>query len=138
MKLTLLEKSIYFKGLLLLLRKDNRIADEERDMMMSVCDTMGFDKTFCKQAIDTLLENEYILDEEPLFSSPDIAKYFISDGFRLACSDRDLAEQEVEFLRNTSVKNGIEDEWFDEMLESYSVCDSAKNSINELKVAVLL
>lgn len=138
MKLTLLEKSIYFKGLLLLLRKDNRITLEEREMMMSVCDTMGFDKTFCKQAIDTLLENEYILDEEPLFSSPDIARYFIADGFRLACSDHDLADQEVEFLRSTALKNGIEEEWFNEMLDSYSFCDSSNNPQSDLKVAVLL
>jgi len=138
MKLSLLEKSIYFKGLLLLLKKDNLISAEERAMMMSVCGTMGFDKTFCKQAIDTLLENEYILDEPPVFSSSEIAMVFISDGFKLACSDKDLDPKEVDYLRETAIKNGLDLDWFNEMESSFSEQLNGESVLEELNVAELL
>lgn len=137
MKMSLLEKSNYFKGLLLLLRKDNHITSEEREMMMGFSSTMGFDKTFCRQAIDTLLENEFILDEPPVFSSPEIAKSFILDGFRLACSDKYLDPKEVEFLKETSAVNGIEIEWFKETLEQFKT-NKTVAEYKFLNVAALL
>lgn len=111
MKLTLQDRSLYFKGLLLLIRKDRSIADSERSLMMRIGKSLSFEKEFCETAIDDILKNEHITDTPPEFSDSNIAQYFILDALILACSDGTLHANEEEWLKSVCLKNGLSESW---------------------------
>ncbi len=138
MKISLVERSKYFKGLLLLLGKDNKITEDETDLLLKVCDTMGFDKSFCRNAIRTLLENEYIIDDIPVFSEDEIVKSFLKDGFNIAYADNDLDSRELKFLSDVAKLNGIDDEWFNNLYEQHLNNFREKNKEVGLEVVNLI
>ena len=67
--MTILDKSNYFKGLILLARKDNIIAKQERELLQSVGKSLGFEENFCNDSINYILENEYVSKDPPKFSA---------------------------------------------------------------------
>jgi len=112
------EKSQYFKGLLLLIKKDKKIEDAERSLMIKVGKILGFEREFIESSIDNLLENEYITEETPKFSSKIIAESFLLDGIKLSFSDNDFSPEEIEFLSEVAKENDLEEE-YSSMLKSY-------------------
>ena len=64
-----LDRSNYVKGLLLMIGKDKKITDEERDFLHNVAETLSFNKKFIERAIDELFENKYLGNEPPVFFS---------------------------------------------------------------------
>ena len=120
-KLNLIDKSNYLKGLLLLIGKDHKIAPEEKKLMKRVGKSLGFEKKFIDRSINDLLENEYITDDIPIFSNQLFAESFLLDGLKFAFSDRELNPEEIEFLKVTALKNGMDETWFSSLLENYLV-----------------
>ena len=108
MKISVIEKSLYFKGLLLLIRKDREIRDEEKQLMMRIGAIMGFEKKFCKNAIDEIIHNKNIRDLPPRFSNSTIAKYFIHDAIIISQADEQIHETEIAWLTDIARANGIE------------------------------
>ena len=117
MSLSAIDKSKYFRGLLILMRKDQKVSSEEQELMMNVGARLGFEKKFCETAIDEILENEFIEDEAPQFSTIPIAESFIQDGITLAISDSDLNPEELTFLKATLDKNHLTENWFTDKLK---------------------
>lgn len=109
MKISVLDGSNYFKGLLLLLRKDRRLAPEEMALVERVGSSLGFEKDFCAAAIRDILENEHITDAPPKFSSPELALKFIKDGLRIARSDFEVHPDEIGWLEATAEQNGLQE-----------------------------
>jgi hypothetical protein len=114
MNISVIDGSNYFKGLLLLIGKDRKITDSEIELMRRVGKALGFEKEFYENAIHELLENTYIEDIPPTFSTSELAVRFIKDGLSLAYSDDELHSKEEEWLRLTAQKNGLTAEWFNE------------------------
>jgi hypothetical protein len=114
MKITLMDASNYFKGLLLLIRKDGNVTDAEQELTRRIGKSLGFEKEFCENAIHEILENKFIVDAPPEFSSRELAMKFIKDGLTLASSDDELRAPEEEWLKSTAAKNGLGLEWFSE------------------------
>jgi hypothetical protein len=112
MKISVRDASEYFRGLLLLIKKDHKITETENGMMKRIGQALGFEREFCADAIRDLLENKYILDAPPEFSTRDLAMKFVKDGLTLAFSDQDVPASEVEWLRNTAERNGLDMNWF--------------------------
>ncbi|MBI3193886.1 MAG: hypothetical protein HYZ34_05365 [Ignavibacteriae bacterium] len=108
MKINIKDGSEYFKGLLLLIRKDRIISDPEVFMMKRLGKILGFEEKFCLNAILEILENKYIIDSVPVFSSKELAIKFIKDGFSLALSDKKMHPVEEEWLRLTAHINAID------------------------------
>ncbi|MDD8017041.1 MAG: hypothetical protein PHP42_01585 [Bacteroidota bacterium] len=117
-KISLPDHSQYFKGLLLLIRKDRIVHDQEKQLMLRIGKIMGFEKEFCENSINEILENEYIVDEYPQFSNQEIAKCFIKDGLHLAMVDNNLDDSELEWLSTTAELHGISAAWFNTELTS--------------------
>jgi hypothetical protein len=69
---------LYLKGLMLLIRKDRKIDAAERTMAVRVGKILSFEKNFCENVIEQIMDNKYIVDLPPRFSAPDIARYFIN------------------------------------------------------------
>jgi hypothetical protein len=112
MKISIIDASSYFKGLLLLVRKDKKITEPEINVMKRIGKTLGFEKEFCDSAINEILDNECIADTPSMFSNKDIAVKFIKDGFSLALSDNEIHAAEEEWLKATAEKNNLDFEWF--------------------------
>ena len=112
MKITIADGSSYFKGLLLLIRKDRQIAESEIQLMRHIGKTLGFEREFCENAIHEILENKYIVDTPPEFSTKELAMKFVKDGFAIAFSDNEVHPSEAEWLRSTAEKNGLDLAWF--------------------------
>jgi hypothetical protein len=117
MKISIIDGSNYFKGLLLLIRKDKKVKPQEIALMKRIGKTLGFEKEFYENAIRDILENKYILDEHPIFSSRELALKFIKDGLFIAFSDNELHPSEEEWLRSTGEKNNIKSKEFDKEIE---------------------
>ncbi len=119
MELTFLDKSNYFKGLLLLIGKDKKITTIEQQLMENLGEALGFEKLFVKEAIKNLLQNEYILQDPPKFSQKLFAEAFIIDGIKLALSDNDLASAEYEWLNLVALTNNIDNNWIETQLQNF-------------------
>jgi hypothetical protein len=116
---TLLDKSNYLKGLLIIARKDNQLAESEKHILKNISDKLGFAKDFYDETIKNLLYNKHINDAPIKFSSKGIAESFISDGLMLAFSDKKVHDPEIEWLKATAKENTIEESWFLRQLEKY-------------------
>ena len=111
-QITVREGSDYFRGLLLLISKDRKISEPEIILTKRIGRALGLEKDFCDDAISKILENKYVLDEPPKFSTDELAKKFIKDGLTLAVSDNEIHAFEEAWLKSTAEKNGINVEWF--------------------------
>jgi hypothetical protein len=118
MKISIIDGSAYFKGLLLLVRKDKEVKPPEIALIKRIGRALGFEKEFCDNAIRDILENKYIVDDHPLFSSKELAFKFIKDGISVAFSDNELSPAEEQWLRCTAEKNGIDLKLFTQEIEN--------------------
>ena len=119
MNYDILDKSNYLKGLLLLCRKDNLVAKEEKEILISIGKDLGFEKRFCENAVKEIMENEYIIDVPPKFSNKELAEKFLEDGVRLAMADKCLHLFELQWLAQTAEINEIDSSKIDELFKTY-------------------
>jgi hypothetical protein len=112
MNISVVDGTNYFKGLLLLIRKDRKITETEILLLKRIGKSLGFESEFCDNAIRDILENEYIVDAHPEFTTKELTVKFIKDGLAIAFSDNDFHPSEEEWLRVTAQKNGLDVIWF--------------------------
>ena len=120
MKISLMDRSLYFKGLMLLIRKDRVVGEEERALMMRIGRLFSFEKGFCQEVIDEILTNRYIVDEPPLFSDPAVARCFVQDGLKLSLADGKMHDTEWQWLKTVAESNGLEPSWYEVLLQEAS------------------
>ncbi len=111
--IALMDKSNYYKGLLILVGKDRIVHQEERLLMLKLGEILDFDKRFCQAAIDNLLHNKYLIDEPIIFSNGNIAMSFLLDAIRLAFIDGEIHPHELDWLNAIAQANSVEKEWLD-------------------------
>jgi hypothetical protein len=133
MRISLTDRSLYYKSLMLLIRKDREIHDEERGMMMHIGKVLGFDSEFCANAIDEIMDNKYIIDSPPLFSEPDIALCFLRDGLRLSASDGQTHKAELDWLKSVAEINSLSGLWVNEV-ETFCLESPDKSLKNSLEL----
>ncbi len=111
MKISVLDASSYLKGLLLLIRKDRKISEEEHELMTRIGKHFGFEKKFIENAIYDILDNKYISVAPPEFSTRELAEKFLKDGLTIAFSDREIHPNEEKWLFTVANHNNIEESW---------------------------
>ncbi|MHC1738525.1 MAG: hypothetical protein AB9882_11000 [Ignavibacteriaceae bacterium] len=116
--LTIIDKSNYLKGLLILARKDDRLVENEKKIIREAAKRLGFSKDFYEETLRNLMNNKYLVDSPIKFSSAEVAKLFISEGIELAATDNDLCSKEVDWLKSVAFENDISHTWFEETLDS--------------------
>ena len=129
MKISLMDRSLYFKGLLLLVRKDRVVEEEERVLMMRIGKLFSFEKGFCREVIDEILTNPHVVDEPPLFSEPAVARCFIQDGLRLSLADGKVHDKERRWLRKVVEKNGLDPDWYEALLREVAGQEGGESEI---------
>jgi len=112
MEISVLDAGNYFKGLLLLIRQDHKITGSETTIMMRIGHSLGLEKKFCEEAIRDILENRYITDTPPTFSTHKLAMKFLRDGLRIASSADGVNEPEDRWLSAIVEANGIDAGWY--------------------------
>ena len=120
MKISLMDRSLYFKGLLLLIRKDRVVGEEERALMMRIGRLFSFEKGFCQEVIDEILTNQHVVDEPPLFSEPDVARCFVQDGLKLSRVDGQIHDKERRWLKAVVERNHLDPDWYEALLQAAS------------------
>lgn len=126
MKLTLMDRSLYLRGLMLLIRTDRQIHDEERGMMLRIGEILGFDRGFCQETMDDIVENKHVDDRPPVFAAKGVARSFLKDGLRLALSDKEPHQAELQWLRSVAEANGIDPRF----LEDSAIAVSSEDGIS--------
>lgn len=109
--MTYLDRSNYFRGLLLLVRKNNKVNSAEVSMIMRIGKRLGFAYDFCKGAIKDILDNKHIVNDPPKFSNKGVAHGFIKESIELAVIDNDLDLNELEWIDSVIKENEMEEEW---------------------------
>jgi len=105
-------RSSYLKGLLIIAKKDNVLAEAEESIIRQLAKRLGFSASFYEETLQSLLSNDY-LSEDPLkFSDEKLSHSFIIDGLMLAYSNNVLDEREIDWLRQTAELNNINTQWF--------------------------
>ena len=134
--MTLQDRSNYFKGLLILIGKDKTISEPEKNNLRKLAKILGFNKEFCDGALSELLENEYIIEDPPVFSNSEIANSFIIDGIRIGFSDKALHIFELNWLKSVADKNSVDYNWcmtkYEEYKEEKSTLDKIYFEIEKI------
>ncbi|MDQ7815909.1 MAG: hypothetical protein RDU14_02715 [Melioribacteraceae bacterium] len=134
--MTLQDRSNYFKGLLILIGKDKTISEPEKNNLRKLANILGFNKEFCDGALSELLENEYIIEDPPVFSNSEIANSFIIDGIRIGFSDKALHIFELNWLKSVADKNSVDYNWcmtkYEEYKEEKSTLDKIYFEIEKI------
>ena len=120
MKLSMREKSECFRGFLLLIAQDRVVKTEERELLRHIGKVLDFEKRFCEEAMDDLLDNIHIPTDPPVFSRREYAEAFLNDCVRIAGADRDLHPDELAWLNHIARANGLPASWVDEAIREIS------------------
>ncbi len=113
MALAIRERSSYYRGLLVLVRKDRIVDSRERELMLRIGTALDFDIRCCEAAVDDVLHNKYINDDPVIFHDRETAECFLLDGLRLAAVDGEVHPKELEWLKRVARANHVDDAWLD-------------------------
>lgn len=122
---TVLDKSQYLKGLLILARRSNILDESEKTIIREAANRLGFSKDFYEDTLRNLMNNKNILEEPIKFSDASIAKIFIKEGIELAYSDNDLCPEELNWLKSIAAANQIGDDWLMDKLNKCELLDGS-------------
>ena len=120
MKLSLHERSECFRGFLLLIAQDRVIAPEEKELLRRIGKALDFEKRFCEEAMDDLLENVHLATKPPVFSRREYAEAFLYDCIRIAGADHEIHPAELKWLHRIAEANGMTPSWVDEALKKFA------------------
>ncbi len=126
MEISVLDKSNYLKGLLIIAKKDNQLAEQEKKIIRQFAVKLGFAHDFYEDTLKSLLSNKYISEEPIIFSDKKIAESFITDGLTLANSDNSVVGVEIDYIRSIATANNFDKKWFDDKILNF------KNSAHSL------
>jgi hypothetical protein len=113
MKASLLDRSNYYRGMLVLIGRDRIIHPDEHKLMLQVGGMLDFDKRFCEAAITNLLENEHINEDPIHFDAREMAECFLRDALKVSLVDKDLHVRELAWLQSVARTNEIPDDWLE-------------------------
>ena len=111
MTIPLVERGDYYRGLLVLIRRDRVITARERELMIKVGRSLDFDTRFCESAIDDLLNNPHIKAVPMKFEDKETAESFVRDAIRLAQVDGEVHPKELAWLKAVVRENGLKNQW---------------------------
>jgi hypothetical protein len=112
------DKSNYFKGLLVLVGKDKEINRNESDLIRKIGNILGFNHEFVDKSIKNFFRNKYIIEEPPVFSNYNFAEIFIKDGIRAALINKVINLDQIKWLETAAMKNHLSRQWLFIELES--------------------
>lgn len=120
MEFPLQDKGKYFRGLLILIGRDNVIHSKEKKRILKIGEKLGFEQKFCLDAVESFLSNNYIDQTPPQFSSGFIAESFLNEAINLSMIDDEVHAEELEWLRKVAAENNISDTWLNKEIQNHA------------------
>ncbi len=119
MRISLSDRSIYLKGLMVFIMKDREIHEAERRMVIRLGQGLGFDRRFCEDTIEDIMTSRH-LDDLPRFLDPRVARCLVRDAIRLSLAYNEPHEGGFRWLRSVAHVNGLEEGFFTEVFTALS------------------
>ncbi len=116
MKIPAVDRSKYLRGLLIVARMDKRISESDKKIITNTAKHLGFSSNFYEEVLNTLLFNQYICNDPVSFETSYLAKHFLTDAIKLACSNKNLCDDEISWFKDTAFLNMVETEWLEDRL----------------------
>lgn len=120
MNIPLIDRSNYLKGLLITARLDKELTSKEKEMLKTISEKLGFASDFFSETIKNLLTNKYIDSNPIVFSNKDIATSFLTDAISLACVNSIITKEEIDWLKNVALVNGLKPDIVDSQMNSHT------------------
>ena len=79
--------------------------------MLRLGERLDFDRRFCENAIDELLNNPHITRKPVRFSEKSTAESFLHEAVILAFVDGELHPKVLAWLKRVARANGLDDQW---------------------------
>jgi len=124
------DRGNYFRGLLILIGKDNIINQSEKNKIIEIGNKLGFESNFCEEAVSDFLSNKYVSTLPPKFSNESISKSFLNEAINLSLIDNDFHTEELEWLQSVAQKNDICNEWLDTQIKRHVTNYIPKELVN--------
>ncbi len=109
---TILDKSNYLKGLLIVAKMNNKIDEGEKDIITNASSRFGFSQDFLNETMQNILANDFVSNLPIQFSKPVVAQEFIEECLKLVISKDDPAPRELLWLSEVAKINQLDNEWF--------------------------
>jgi hypothetical protein len=133
MNIDQIDRSNYFKGLLILIGTNRKITENEKIAISGVAEILGFGHHFVDTAMEELFGNQYIIAEPPKFTNHILAEIFIRDGMRVAFANKVLHLYELQWLARFALNNNFSKQWFFIELEQY-LDGPTQNHVNSFEI----
>jgi len=134
MKASLIDKSNYFRGMLVLIGRDRIIHPGEQKLALEFGRLLDFDKLFCETAIANLLENEHINEDPIFFDEREIAECFLRDGLKISLIDGELDAREMAWLATVARTNKLPDDWLKKEYEKIRKADPSEPASENFEI----
>lgn len=134
MKLNVLDRSNYFKGLLILAAKDKEINNKESAIIERLGQVLDFDSGFVQECMTDYFKNEYITEEPVKFSTMEIAESFVKDGIKIVLSNNVIESKEFQWLITIANVNGLTDSFYAPLIEEYK--NSLPDNYADIKLEI--
>jgi hypothetical protein len=120
MKASLIDRSNYYRGMLVLIGRDRIVHPDERKLAIELGRLLDFDKRFCEAAIADLLENVHINEDPIFFEERKIAECYLRDGLKVSLIDNELDAREMGWLDTVARVNRLPEGWVQKEYEKIS------------------
>lgn len=107
MNIPIVDRSNYLKGLFIIAKFDGKLNSQEKEILKTTSERLGFSRDFYEETARNLLRNKYIIEEKIKFSSKEFAISFLEDAIKLANSSDSLTENKINWLRSISELNEV-------------------------------
>ncbi len=114
-----IDKSNYLRGLLILIKRDRNINEIEKERIKELSKILGFNGSFVENAINELLENEYLVENPPKFKNHRLAEAFIKDAIKIAFFENVLNIYKLHWLSEFAADNDLSKQWLFMELEQF-------------------
>ncbi len=131
MKLPLVAKSNYYKGLFVISRRDGVVNPLERELLIKIGEMLDFDRRFCEATINDLLSNPHISRSPIVFQDDMATNCFFHDAVRLANVDGCIHPLELRWLQEAAHANGRSDQWLNRIIQEFPSDPSAPLEIQK-------
>lgn len=138
MTINLVDRSNYFKGLLIMIGKDRLINEKEIQIVKKFGQIFDFDESFVMESINDLLSNKFISEKPFNFESSEIAKCFIKDSVTLILSDNSIDRKEYKWLLEIACSNNIEAGYCADILRKKKLDNDESQDIVKLEIEKLI
>ncbi|MCX6167721.1 MAG: hypothetical protein NTX65_00135 [Ignavibacteriales bacterium] len=124
-----IDKSNYLRGLLILIKRDRTINEIEKERIKELSKVLGFNGRFVENAVNELLDNEYLTENPPKFTNHILAEAFIKDALKIAFIDNVLNIYKLNWLSSFAIDNDLSKQWLFMELEQF--IDNADRHITD-------